>query len=123
MGPQLREPLSVADGWDHFHLFDSLLGTAEIGVGRRWESGVESAQIWFETEKWDEQIGACTGAADYQHVVASDNGYFATAFVFVGDVDELPAGSVLELPTEGDDIYPDLYSYLVVRVDEITKYT
>ncbi|BAW09719.1 conserved hypothetical protein [Nocardia seriolae] len=56
-------------------------------------------------------------------MVASDNGYFATAFVFVGDVDELPAGSVLELPTEGDDIYPDLYSYLVVRVDEITKYT
>ncbi len=122
LDPQYRELLSVADGWQHFHLFYSLLATSEIGVGPRWESGVESARIWFETEERDEAIGACTDAADYQQVVSSDNGYFSTAFVFVGESDGLPTGSVVELPPEDNDIYPDLYSYLAARVDEIAKY-
>ncbi|MFF2555538.1 hypothetical protein ACFVUS_31340 [Nocardia sp. NPDC058058] len=122
LDPQHRELLSVADGWGYFNLFYSLLGTAEIGVGARWASGVESARIWFETEEWDEEIGARTDAEDYHQLVTSDNGYFSTAFVFVGESASLPTGSVVQLPPEDNDTYPDLYSYLTAKVDEIAKY-
>lgn len=45
LDPQYRELLSVADGWDYFYRFFSLLGTAELGAGSRWESALESAEI------------------------------------------------------------------------------
>lgn len=120
LDPQYRELLSVADGWQHFNLFYSLFSTAEIGASARWASGAEIAQISFETAEWDEEIGACTD--DYQQLVTSDNGYFGTAFVFVGESDRLSTGSVVQLPTEAGDAYPDVYSYLAARVDDIAKY-
>ncbi|WP_458687110.1 SMI1/KNR4 family protein [Nocardia tengchongensis] len=117
---QYRELLSVADGWGYFYLFFTLLGSADIGVGPRWESALQTAQIWFDDEEWGEEIGAPNDAAYFQPLVTSDNGYSSTAFLFVGDSDALPTGAVIELPV--DEPYPDLHSYLVARIDEITKY-
>lgn len=52
--------------------------------------------------------------------MTSDNGYSLTAFLFVGHSDVLPTGAVIELPV--DEPYPDLHSYLVAQINEITKY-
>ncbi|WP_157573670.1 SMI1/KNR4 family protein [Nocardia jejuensis] len=120
LAARYRELLSIADGWDYFYLSFSLLGSADIGVGPRWESGLQIAQLWFDDEEWGEEIGANVTAADFQPLVTSDNGYSNTAFLFIGDSDVLRPGSVVELPI--DEPYPDLYSYLVTQIDEITMY-
>ncbi|MEV6325398.1 SMI1/KNR4 family protein [Nocardia sp. NPDC051787] len=120
LDPQYRELLSVADGWDYFYLFFSLLGTADIGVGPRWESGLVHAQIWFEDDEWGEEIGAPNDATAYQPLVTSDNGYSGTVFLFVGKSDELATGAAVPLPP--DSIYPDLYSYLVAELDMIANF-
>ncbi|WP_280397245.1 SMI1/KNR4 family protein [Nocardia carnea] len=120
LDPQYRELLSVADGWDYFYLFFSLLGTAELGAGSRWESASESAEIWFEDAEWGEEIGGPDDGSVYQPLVVSDNGYSSTAFLLAGAADRLPAGAVIPLPPEST--YPDLYSYLANELDEIIRH-
>ncbi|MBF6180380.1 SMI1/KNR4 family protein [Nocardia otitidiscaviarum] len=120
LDPQYRGLLSVADGWDCFYLGFSLLGTADISMGPRWESGLAHAQIWFEDDEWGEEIGAPNDSAVYQPLVTSDNGYSGTVFLFVGKSDTLPTGAAVPLPP--DNTYPDLYSYLATELDMITNF-
>ncbi|RDI65109.1 SMI1/KNR4 family protein [Nocardia pseudobrasiliensis] len=98
LDPQYRELLSVADGWQDFHITYTLLGTDEIGRGLRWESGLANAEIWFDDP------------ARYQLVIENDNGYLGTIF--------LDGGSVVSLPP--DETYPDLYTYFLHELESMT---
>ncbi|MEV6279669.1 SMI1/KNR4 family protein [Nocardia sp. NPDC051832] len=109
LDPQYRELLSVADGWDHFWISYSLLGTADICSGPRWEAGLMQAGIWFEENDWVDEIGAPNDPASFQLVVENDNGYSGNVFLFVGAAPELPAGAAVPLPPEM--AHPDLYTY------------
>ncbi|WP_306357092.1 MULTISPECIES: SMI1/KNR4 family protein [unclassified Nocardia] len=118
LDPQYRELLSVANGWDHFWISYSLLGTEDIGSGPRWESGLTQAGIWFDDNDWGDEIGAPNDPASFQLVVENDNGYSGNVFLFVGPASDLPIGAAVPLPPEMT--YPDLYSYVRAQLDSMT---
>ena len=120
MDPQYRELLSVANGWEDFNLGLSLLGTEDTGVGARWEDGLMQSRVWFEDACWGDRIGAPNDASVYQLVVANENDFSGTVFVFVGESNTLPTGAAV--PLEPEQTYPDLYSYFVEELDVITDW-
>ncbi|WP_306359248.1 SMI1/KNR4 family protein [Nocardia sp. CC227C] len=118
LDPQYRGLLSVANGWDHFWISFSLLGTEDIGSGPRWESGLMQAGIWFDDNDWGDEIGAPNDPDSFQLVVENDNGYSDNVFLFVGAASDLPTGAAVPLPPEMT--YPDLYSYFRAQLDSMT---
>lgn len=117
LDPQHRELLSVTDGWHHFTISYSLLGTGDLGVGHRWEFGVEQAEMWFD-DRWAEEIGADNDPSLYHLVVENDNGYSNNLYLFAGAATALATGAALPLPNESS--YPDLYSYFLDQLDHMT---
>ncbi|MFE3188158.1 SMI1/KNR4 family protein [Nocardia sp. NPDC059240] len=120
LDPQHRELLSVANGWEHFFISYSLLGTDDIGAGRRWEFGIEQTREWFEYEEWAEEIGAAHDSSQYHLVIENDNGYSGTLYLFVGQAHRLATGAGVPLPN--DDTYPDLYTYLRRELDAMVAF-
>ncbi|MBL1079440.1 SMI1/KNR4 family protein [Nocardia sp. 2] len=118
LDPQYRDLLSVANGWDHFWITESLLGTEDICVGRRWEMGVTQADEWFADSNWGVDLGAPDDPGSYQLVVENDNGYSGNLYLFVGVAPGLPTGATVPLPLE--TTYPDLYSYFRDQLERMT---
>ncbi|MEV6767944.1 SMI1/KNR4 family protein [Nocardia sp. NPDC051030] len=115
LDPQHRELLSLINGWEHFFISYNLLGTDDIGAGRRWEFGIDQTREWFEDEEWAEQIGAAHDPSQYHLVIENDNGYGGTLYLFVGQAQRLATGAGVPLPNE--ETYPDLYTYLRRELD------
>ncbi len=120
LDPQYRELLSVADGWHHFFITYSLLGTDDIGVGPRWETGVELAEMWFD-DRWADDVGAANDPTQYQLVVENDNDYSGNVYLFVGQARAMATGTAVPLPND-ESRHQDLYSYFLAELDMMTTF-
>lgn len=111
LDPQHRELLSVANGWDRYLGAFSLFGTDDLGVGPRWQLGVDEADRWFRKSRIGTRLGVADEPASFRMLgdnTGRDGG--GGIYMYVGSEAALAVGTTFGLPA--DVTYRDLCAFL-----------
>ncbi|GAB4587071.1 SMI1/KNR4 family protein [Nocardia sp. IFM 10818] len=124
LDPHYREFLSVSDGWELYYLGYSLLGTADIGAGARWQAARDAVKVFSENSEgyFAAGLGVEEDPDNWQPVGDTDNGYDGCLYQFVHDASGCRAGNVFELYVGTDSIWPDLYTFLTSQLETLTRW-
>ncbi|MEV6768151.1 hypothetical protein AB0N05_05900 [Nocardia sp. NPDC051030] len=119
LDPQHREFLSIANGWDRYLGTSGLLGTQDLGVGPRWEGGLDEAERWFLKSRTGGELGVANEPVAFRmigdHDLRAGGGH--SVYMYIGDEPALAAGTTFGLPPRVT--YPDLYSFLCAELTGI----